>query len=383
MFGGQAGGGKSDALLMAALQFAEFPGYSALLLRRTFAQMMLPDGILARAHEWLGGTEAKWRDSEKTYTFPAGAKLVFGHLETENDVYRYQGPAFSFVGYDELTQFSERQYAYLFSRLRRPAGSRIPPRMRSATNPGGVGHEWVFNRFIAPDHDPSRIFIPSSLDDNPSLDRDSYLRSMENLDPVTKAQLLRGDWNVRPDGNMFRRHWFPIVDAVPAGGKGVRYWDFAATEDANGNDPDYTVGVKMWRVGNAYYIEDVRRERLDPGGVEELLRATAAEDGKQFPQRFEEEGGSSGKIVKRHLIVNVLHGHDARGIRATGDKTERARPLSAQASVGNIFLVRGAWNGPLLDELVAFPQKGIHDDQVDAASGAMSLLAQNRSWISV
>ncbi|MCB0042872.1 MAG: terminase family protein [Caldilinea sp.] len=143
-FGGQPGGGKSDALLMGALQYADVPGYSALLLRRTYADLALPGALMDRSLEWLVGTDARWNSTTKTWTFPSGATVTFGYLENEKDKFRYQGAEFQYVGFDELTQFSETQYTYLFSRLRRLAGVNIPLRMRSAGNPPMTAEgQWV------------------------------------------------------------------------------------------------------------------------------------------------------------------------------------------------------------------------------------------------
>jgi hypothetical protein len=222
-FGGAAGGGKSDALLMAALQYVHVPNYSALILRRSFADLSLPNAIMSRAREWLSGTKAKWKDTEKTWVFPSGATLTFGYLESENDKYRYQSAEFQFVGFDEVSQFTESQYTYLFSRLRRLISVDVPLRMRSASNPGGVGARWVYARFIPEDFTPDqsrdikvfekfsrnedgdivrRVFIPAMLEDNPYLDRKGYEESLYELDPVTKAQLLRGDWTIQARGDI-------------------------------------------------------------------------------------------------------------------------------------------------------------------------------------
>lgn len=226
-FGGAAGGSKSSALLMAALQYVDQPKYSAILFRRTYADLALPDALMPRAHEWLNRHRKRglhWNDKDKTWTFPSGATLTFGYLDTENDKYRYQGSAYQFVGFDELTQFSESMYLYLFSRLRRLVGSNVPIRMRSASNPGGIGARWVQERFIPDDFTPemaegqevfwkegtnpdgslvTRAFIPSRLQDNPSLDRAEYEQSLNQLDPVTREQLLKGDWQIRERGNVY------------------------------------------------------------------------------------------------------------------------------------------------------------------------------------
>jgi hypothetical protein len=222
-YGGAAGGGKSDAILMAALQHAHVKGYAAIIFRRSYTDLTLPEALMSRAREWLTG-KARWIDKEKTWLFPSGSTLTFGYLETENDKYRYQGSAYQFIGFDELTQFTESQYLYLFSRLRRLSSVEVPLRMRAASNPGGIGSRWVQERFVPEDFTPemaegpvifwkeganadsvtvSRAFIPARLDDNPYLNREEYAQSLNELDPVTREQLLKGDWQIRERGNIF------------------------------------------------------------------------------------------------------------------------------------------------------------------------------------
>lgn len=120
-YGGAAGGMKSDALLQGALEYANIPGYAALLLRRTYKDLSKPGALIHRAQEWLRDTPAHWSGTDKQWHFPSGAILQFGHLDNENDKLNYQSSEFQFIGFDEVTHFSESQYTYLFSRLRRPA----------------------------------------------------------------------------------------------------------------------------------------------------------------------------------------------------------------------------------------------------------------------
>ena len=222
-YGGAAGGGKSSCLLMAALKYVDVPGYSALLLRRTYADLSKPGALMDRAHQWLRGTGAKWNEQKKQWTFPSGAVLTFGYLENDNDKYQYQGAEYQFIGFDELTQFKESSYTYLFSRLRRLKSSDIPLRMRAASNPGGVGAGWVYERFVPEGFSPEqareqkvfwkegeeedgrvtlRAFVPATLDDNPHLDREEYAHSLQELDAVERARLLRGDWSIQERGNI-------------------------------------------------------------------------------------------------------------------------------------------------------------------------------------
>lgn len=376
LFGGSAGGGKSSSLLMGALQFVDVPGYAALVLRKTYADLSLPGALMDRSHEWLRGTEAKWNGTEKTWTFPSGATLTFGYLDQKDDHFRYASSEFQAIYFDELTQFGELQYRFLFSRLRRLKNSKVPIRMRAASNPGGIGHEWVKQRFLV-EHADDRRFFPASLDDNPYLDKEEYIRSLSQLDPVTRAQLLSGDWNARHGGGMFKREWFQFAEDVPPGLKKVRYWDLAATSAKPGTDPDWTVGVLLGRTKeNLWYVLDVRRIRATPAGVENLVKVTAGMDGQDTPIVMEQEPGSSGLGAVDRYRRHVLQGYAFYGDRPTGDKATRAAPFASVAEAGNVTLVRGDWCSAFLDELEAFPH-GSHDDQVDGASGAFGWLARH------
>lgn len=193
-YGGAAGGGKSDALLMAALQFVDQPNYAAILFRRTYADLALPGALMDRAHDWLGPTDARWADKDKQWVFPSNATINFGYLESDRDRYRYQSSEFQFVGFDELTQFSAVQHGYLFSRLRKLKSASIPLRMRGASNPGNVGHQYVKERYVDPG-DADRPFIPAKLRDNPHVDQESYSRMLLNLDEPTRRQLADGIWD--------------------------------------------------------------------------------------------------------------------------------------------------------------------------------------------
>lgn len=371
-YGGAAGGGKSDALLMAALQYVDEPDYAALLLRRTFKALTLPEALLDRSRMWLSG-HARWNGDSNSWIFPSGARIVFGYLEHDNDVEQYQSAAFQFIGFDELTQFTEYQYRYMHSRTRRLEGSQIPIRIRGASNPGSIGHEWVKQRFIIEGKANNRPFIPATLSDNKYVDQVAYVKSLNNLDPISRLRLLNGDWSARRDGNKFKREWFEIVDALPMDCQKVRYWDLAATEAKKGKDPDWTAGCLLaLSKDNVLYVCDVRRIRGTPGAVESLIKQTAELDGR-IAIRMEQEPGSSGVNTIDNYRRKVLLGRDFKGIRSTGSKEERSNPVASQAEAGNIKLLRGNWINDFLDEIEAFPQ-GAHDDQVDSLSGAFAEL---------
>lgn len=381
LYGGAAGGGKSDALLMGALQYVSYPEYSALLLRRSFADLALPGALMDRCKSWLLPSDATWSERAKTWTFPSGATLSFGYLEHTGDEYRYQSTEFQYIGFDELTQFTETQYRYLFSRLRRRSDTVVPLRMRSASNPGGIGHDWVRGRFIdSGSVEDGRVFISARLPDNPHLDTQSYMESLQELDPVTRQQLLNGDWTARQQGSLFQREWFSVVNEMPVFiNRSVRYWDLAATPNRPGADPDYTAGVRIdYGADGVFYIVDVQHMRGSPADVERRIAQTASIDGQFTQIVIEQEPGASGVNTIHNYVTRVLPEYTVRGQRPTGSKIVRAGPASSQAEVGNIKLLRGAWVPNFLDEIEAFPY-GSHDDQVDAFSGSLMRLRGARN----
>lgn len=404
LFGGAAGPGKSSGLLMAALQFVSVPHYASIIFRRSYADLSMPGALMDRAAEWLGGQEGvRWDQIDHSWTFPGGARLTFGYLDKERDRFKYQGAEFHFAGFDELTQFKERDYRYLFSRVRRPSSgpmSRMPIRVRAATNPGGVGHEWVYQRFVRPwemwrrQHQewlasdrttrppraPRRSFHPATLTDNPHLDTDEYSETLQELDPITREQLLRGDWAIRNEGRVFRRHWFNMKspDEVPADISWVRYWDLAATEPDAERDPDYTAGALLGRDPRGqFWLADMVHLQSSPSDVERAVVATTQADAIRrghVTTFIEQEPGASGKSIVAYY-QRVLAGFSIYGDLPSGKKIVRAGPVASQAEAGNINVVAGPWNDAMLEEFEVFPD-GVHDDQVDAVSGALAMLVR-------
>lgn len=372
LYGGAAGGGKTDALLMAHLMWADFPEYNGVYFRRTYPE--LEGSVIPRAMEWLGGTGARWNSQQRVWSFPGGGRLKFAHLENELDKLSHNSAEYTTITFDELTQFSESQYLYLFSRNRRTIAGRVPLWMLAGSNPGGPGHDWVKARFMD-DAALGRRFIKSLIGDNPHLNRAEYEANLSNLDPITRAQLLNGDWTARSAGGWFRAEDFDVVEVAPAGLRECRFWDLAASEVKAGADPDWTAGVRLGRAPDGFwYVVDVRRFRHDPARTEAIIRHTADADGRGVEIAMEQEPGSSGKIAIDHYRRRVLAGRSFWADRPTGDKAERARPVAAAAAGRLIRIVRGPWNRDFLAELEAFPQAGIHDDQVDGLSGAFTRL---------
>lgn len=400
LFGGQCGGSKSESLLVAPLRWVHEPSFRGILLRRSFPE--LEKSLIERSAQLYpnGFPGTRYNEQKKVWIFPSGARIYFGHLERDADVHNYQSAEFQFLGFDELTSFTEKQYVYMLSRARSSKG--LPVRVRAATNPGGVGHDWVFRRW-GPWLDPSspvraepdevlwyvnsgdgeqyvpkgtanalaRCFMPARLADNPHLlEHDpAYAERLRGLDALTRAQLLDGNWLAKPArGLLFKRTWLPLTELMPLKGFRVRYWDRAASTAG-----DWTVGLRMSKADGVYTVEDVVRFRGTPHEVEANILATADLDGKTVMVGIEQDPGQAGKFEASYYVRN-LAGYNVRTFRVRHDKVTRAQPVSAQAEAGNVRLVRARWNDALIQELEAFPEGG-HDDQVDALSGAFAALS--------
>jgi|TARA_Y100001963_G_scaffold119233_1_gene166276 hypothetical protein len=205
LYGGAAGGGKSYAMLVDPLRYAHKKAHRALILRRSMPELR---ELIDKSRELYPKAfpGCKFREVEKLWNFPSGAKIEFGFLERDADVYRYQGQAYSWIGFDEITHLpTEFGWNYLASRLR-TTDSSIETYLRCTANPGGVGAHWVKKRYIEPEeHNKSfigkdgltRKFIPAKLDDNPYLAKDGrYEEMLKALPPIQRRQLLEGNWDV-------------------------------------------------------------------------------------------------------------------------------------------------------------------------------------------
>ena len=205
LYGGAAGGGKSYAMIIDPLRNCHKKAHRALILRRSMPELR---EMIDKSRELypLAFPGAKFKEVEKLWNFPSGAKIEFGFLERDADVYRYQGQAYSWIGFDEITHLpTEFSWNYLASRLR-TTDPTITTYLRCTANPGGVGSHWVKKRYIQPaEHNTSflgmdgltRKFIPAKLSDNPYLANDGvYEQMLKSLPPIQRRQLLEGNWDV-------------------------------------------------------------------------------------------------------------------------------------------------------------------------------------------
>ena len=307
------------------------------------------------------GSGVEYNNQQHRFTWQSGATITFGYLDSSLDHERYQGAAFTMLGIDEASQIRPRQIEYLASRLRRSSEVPIPIRTIYCSNPGGIAHDWLYQRFIKSPASGTE-YIPAKLADNPGLDADEYRQQLALLDPVTRTQLENGDWDVRITTGWLDADAIAVHSSVPSGiVRWCRAWDLAASAGAG----DYTAGALVGiDSDNACHVADVQRGQWDPATAEKRVIATAASDPDSTMIRMEQEPGSSGVTVIRHY-AGLLTAYPFRGIRATGSKTDRATPLAAAVSNGLYSVRQANWTDALLKELAAFPE-GVHDDQVDA-----------------
>jgi len=425
-YGGAAGGGKSFALLLEACRHLNDENIRTIIFRRSYPDITNPGGLWDESKKifpFLGGESS---ETSLRWKFKSGYEVKFAHLNDDRALASYFGISTPLIMFDEVNHFSERQFFTMLAR-NRSAVAKTKPYVRATCNPDpgswvrkfiswwiddnglpiqkrsgklrwfirqGEEIHWfdtedqVYKNFGYGDYkNPIRpksvTFIAASIYDNKILLKNNpdYLASLLALPRVERERLLGGNWDVKPSaGNVFRREWFPVVDAIPAGWKrACRFWDRAATPPSESNpDPDWTRGLKLLDLNDGrYLVANLVSLRGTPYYVERTIQNTAAQDGYKVSQVCEQEGGSSG-VGDANRFVTMLGGFDARTIKPQTDKLTRARPVSAQAEAGNILVLRGGWNEDFFRELENFPD-GAHDDIVDTLSGSYNFLARKNS----
>lgn len=431
-YGGAAGGGKTFGLLMEPLYYIfDVVGYGGVIFRRETTQISIEGGLWDESEDLYSSYARPRQHPNFEWIFPNGNTLQFRHMQRESDRLKYQGAQIPFIGFDELTHFTRKQFLYMLSRNRSTCGVR--PYMRGTYNPvppddpvGGWIHEFVgwyldengeypdpkksgvlryflvvndviewadsaeelLDRFPHirqqdPDARPlSFTYIPSRVYDNKillSIDP-GYVGRLRSLDKVEQARLLEANHKIRDEkGTMFKREWFEIVDQLPDGCRLVRYWDKAGTQDAGA----HTAGVLLaehrqkdesGKIAKAWYICDLVMGQWGSVQREAIIKQTAVADAAKWGYvvtGVEQEPGSGGKESAEATIRNNA-GYTFFADRPTGEKALRAEPVASQASIGNVKMLSASWNGRMLEILTAFPF-GIKDP-VDALSGAFKRL---------
>ena len=424
IYGGAAGAGKSYALLLDPLRFYSLRGFESVTFRRQSTQITSGGGLWDTSHTLYPYFGAISKMSPRHHwVFPKGPKFAFDHLQYDKSVKAWDGAQLAAVYFDELQHFTEMQFFYMLSRNRTMCG--VKPYMRATCNPDpdsflvdfldwwideegfpieersgklrymlrldGTIH-WFDSeaelRAIYPDEKKYRFktvtFIKATLADNPVLTESDpdYEGNLNAMFEYERKRLLLGNWFARPTaGELFKTFYWKYVEGqdVPIRfKKKVRYWDRAATLPSEQNpDPDWTAGALLGiDKYDKVYVLDVVRQRLEPGDVEVLIKRVAMSDGQDVEIWLEQDPGAAGKAESGYHVRNLI-GFNVNVLSKRASKLTYWRPFAAQVKHGNVYLVKGSWNRPFVNELASVTdgtQSG-HDDQADAASGAFMQIA--------
>jgi len=430
IYGGAAGGGKTWALLYDLMRGVDDPHFRAVVLRRKVPNITNQGGLWDESRQMYPLFHGVSKSSPRLeWTFPSGAKVGFTHLQHEDTVYDHKGAQYTAICFDELTEFEESQFWYMFTRARSP-GSRFRPWVRATTNPDatswvaklldwwidesgyaipersgmlrycrreGDALVWVEPDELDQDGNPpiSITFIPATLDDNPELLKvdPTYRARLRIQGKVEAARLADGNWKVSNRDGLFKHHRVGektiYPGQLPAGLSWWRYWDLADTEPHEKNpDPDWTASVKgalhTGDQGDTLYLADATFDRLEGARKREMMRRVAEDDGVDVSIGIEQEPGSSGKEIARDYRLNYLSGYHVKSDRPTSSKSVRASrwlPLAEEARVVVVLDEDGRvpwWVDVLVSQLDHFPDKP--RDLVDGVSGVYAMCKDGSVW---
>lgn len=427
IYGGAAGGGKTFGLLLESLRYMGNPGYNAVIFRRDYTQVTSPGGLWDSAqliYRHVKGAYAL-KTPKLHWTFRSGATVNFAHLGRDEECDNWQGSQIAFIGFDELTHFSEYSFFYMLSRNRTTCG--IKPYIRATCNPDAdswlasfiswwidqktgypikersgkirwmirIGEEifWSDSRKEAvstaiqhgisqkeADTMPKSVtFIASTLNDNKILMESDpgYLANLQALPQVERERLLYGNWKIKAAAGLYfkRIQIGAMLEELP---KDVilwcRGWDLAATSEDEDGDPAYTAGVLIGKRKNGrYVVADVINKRLSASDVRKLIKITAQADRAKYGrviQRLPQDPGQAGK-EQAQSYTKMLAGFLVKTIGESGSKESRAEPYAAQWQAGNVDVLIADWNEMYFNQLESFPESKFKD-MVDASSSAFA-----------
>lgn len=425
IYGGAAGGGKTYGLLLEPLRHKNNPKYGAVIFRRNAIQVTIEGGLLDESREIYAGIRgAELRMSPRpTWIFNGGAKVGFAHIESDDDLPKWQGAQICYIGFDELTHFTEHQFFYMLIRNRSTCG--VKPYIRATCNPDADSWvakfiEWwidqdtgypipersgvirwfirrnevvtwantkeeLWERFnlVTPEErrEPKSVtFIASTVYDNKILlEKDpSYLANLKAQSLIERERMLHGNWKIKPAaGLFFKRTQVNMIPTIPEDVvRWVRAWDLAATTDEESKESAFTAGVLIGKRRNGrYVVADVINERMSASDVRTTIKNTATTDLVRFKRvriRLPQDPGQAGK-EQAQSYIKFLAGFDVTAIPESGNKEVRAEPMAAQWQAGNFDVVVGDWNEIYFNQLESFPASKFKD-MVDASSSAFAEL---------
>lgn len=411
------------AMLLEGLRHRNVKNFGGVIFRKNYNQITAEGGLWDASHkiyEQVQGADAK-KTPNLHWEFNGGGRLGFAYLEREEDLQKWMGSEICFLGFDELTHFSKHQFTYMLSRNRSTCG--IRPYVRATCNPDA--DSWVasfISWWINPDtgypikersgqirwmimlndtfywgDSPEELaekynveisdcksvtFIASRLEDNKALMQadPGYMANLKAMTELDRERLLEGNWKIKAAaGRYFKRvHIKPdqLLNSIPDDLMFVcRAWDYAATDQSENGDADFTAGVLIGRrKSGRFVVLDVINVQVKAGDVGTLIASTAKRDysvyGMQYMVRIAQDPGAAGKIVAQ-AFIKMLAGYNVKAEAISGSKENRATPFAAQWQNGNVDVMVGAWNDMYFSQLESFPESA-HDDMVDASSDAFN-----------
>ena len=418
-------------MLMEPLRYKNVKGFNAVIFRSQFADIVKSGGLWEESeklYSQIKGARPRMVDKQWVFRDSKGnvcSKVTFAYVNDQN-LATWKGSQITLLGFDEVCDITEKQFFFMLSRNRSTCG--VEPYIRATCNPdpdswvaefiswwidqetgyaiperSGVirwmirrdekiywadTKEELWERFdLKTDEEKmeprSVTFIASSVYDNKELLKinPQYLGNLKAMAEVERERFLKGNWKIKPAAGLyFKRSQVKIVEKAPDDIVFyVRAWDFASTEKAEGNDPDFTAGVLMGRRKNGKFVVlDVINQRVSAGDVEKLLINTSMSDrakyGRLYRIRIPIDPGAAGKIVA-DAYVKVLAGFSVKAERVSGSKILRATPFATQWQNGNVEVLAAEWNDAYLSQLEFFPESK-HDDMVDGSSDSFVELAE-------
>ncbi len=410
LYGGAANSGKTYAILAAAAQYATVPGYEAIIFRNTEGDLKQAKGLIATSKEWWDKRkDMHWNGNDLVWTFPSGAHIRFDYMHLEEHAARHRGSSYQAIIWDEVTLQEEDHYTFLFRSLRKPNSgplSEVPLRVRCGTNPGGIGHAFVRERFIPdayldePDEDMRfsrlwwkrdpetgelRLFVPARFKDNTFIDQTAYERSLMEMNPIDRARQMHGDWRDFSGGQFekdwFTRRWWRHGDYFyttdnPRGWHKSQLHIYAVVDSAisERSKSDFTAaGAFAACPDGDLLVLKVKRARMLPLMLVKEVAALCQDTGAT-KVGFESDNyqrllaDAARKFPGMPPVVPLY-------TRNVG-KLNRALPAIGKASKGQIVLpeIQQPWTRAVLTEWLAFtgdPKKDLHDDATDMLAWAV------------
>jgi predicted phage terminase large subunit-like protein len=441
IYGGAAGGGKTFGLLLDPLRDIRVKDFGATIFRRMYTEITKMGGMWDESLSLYPLAKGEGVQGDLLWRFPPhGSRIEFGHINAESNLSDWDGAQICDLCFDQLEHFTERMFWYLGIRNRSKCG--VPPRIRATCNPDPdswlvVGPEgwgsgfiswWIDDdgfadlsragvirwfvrhnaklywadsaddlkiRFahISPPLIPRSVtFIPATVWDNEILMKadPTYIANLQSLPPIERERFLGdrlkgGNWKVRASaGKVFNREWFKLVDGAPMGGVECRFFDYAGAEKViKGDDPDYTAGLKMRKIGGKYYVTDMIHDRYPAGEIHSMTKTIASQDrtlahadNTRYLVRWEQEPNDAA-IRDTLAMKKNLEGQDADGILARGDKYLHWKSFAIEAQAGNVYVLVRPWTENFLAQMHGIPDLA-HDDVADSASKCYEVLKPMR-----